>query len=255
MIEGDIEFRDHLIEFKYQKYGTGAPLVLLPGTIGDEQLFTKIQLQVGEEFTTYAFDHPITSKISDIVEIFKIIFDQEINTKFHIIGTSVGGWIAQHLTQRYPEMIRSLIIANSFNDNLILRLNNNFSYKISRFLPWFFIKNTITSHTKSSIFMFDNAQENFDYLSHNIKNLGKSRLRTRLGWSLEKTELPEIQANIPIGIFYTSDDPIVKYELTEILIKNYPDARITKFITGGHFPYLVDPKLYARRIQEFLSSI
>lgn len=254
LIEGNIEFENQLIEFKYQKYGSGSPLVLLPGTIGDERLFTKIQLLVGDEYTTYAFNHLDIVNLSNVVDIFKIIIDQEIKTKIHILGTSVGGWIAQHLAHRYPELINSIIIANSFNDNWILQQKNNLSYKLSKFLPWFFIKSTITSHTRSCIFMFENAQENFDYLSQNIINLGKSGLRARLGWSLEKITLPEIH-DIPIGIFYTSDDPIVKFEVTEILLEKYPDAKIEKFLTGGHFPYLVDPKLYATRITQFLSSI
>ena len=242
------------IEFTYQKYGSGPALVLLPGTIGDETLFTKVQLLVGDKYTTYAFDHLDRGNLTDVIEIFKNIIDQEINTKIHILGTSVGGWIAQHLTYRYPELISSIIIANSFNDNWILQQKNNLSYKLSKFLPWFLIKNTITSHTRSSIFMFENAQENYDYLSQNIIKLGKSRLRARLGWSLEIISLPEIH-DIPVCIFYTSDDPIVKFEVTEILLEKYPNAKVTKFVTGGHFPYLVDSKLYAKRILEFLSTI
>jgi pimeloyl-ACP methyl ester carboxylesterase len=233
----------------------GPPLVLLPGTIGDERLFSRVQILLGDRFTSYAFDHLDPGSFTDVVDIFKIIIDHEINEKFHILGTSVGGWIAQFLAHRNPKLINSIIIANSFNDNSILRQENNFSYKISKFLPWFFLRSSIISHTRSSILMFDNAQENFDYLSQNITNLGKSRLRARLSWSLAEIDLPEISSKIPIGIFYTSDDPIVKFEVTEILLNKYPNAIITKFVTGGHFPYLVDPKLYATRILEFLSSI
>ena len=95
----------------YTEIGTGEALILIPGTLGDEYLFEKVQVPLAERLKSFRIivvDHLDLESLDDVIEWYHSFFTQELEiSSFHLGGTSVGGWIAQHYAMKYPDEVKS----------------------------------------------------------------------------------------------------------------------------------------------------
>ncbi|MHA2274111.1 MAG: alpha/beta fold hydrolase [Candidatus Hodarchaeales archaeon] len=130
----------------YEQAGTGDPVVLIHG-LGDGHEVWNHQIQALAEggFEVFAVDlrgHGDSGK-TDAKHTMER-FTQDINAfmdalglhKAHIVGLSMGGFIAQILTVDFPERVRSLILIGTacelnvrFIDKLQIRLASVLPYK------------------------------------------------------------------------------------------------------------------------------
>jgi 2-hydroxy-6-oxonona-2,4-dienedioate hydrolase len=104
--------------------GTGKPIILIHGAnIGWGQWYKNIA-SLARHFKVYAIDLPGSGRSSrlnftemdmdrDLVEtVSEFIRDRGLS-KAHIVGHSVGGWIAMKLALQKPEQVDKLILVNS----------------------------------------------------------------------------------------------------------------------------------------------
>jgi len=242
------------VPFSYTEAGQGETIILIPGTLGDEYLFEKIQQALADHFRVLVFDHLDLVSLHEVVHTFHQIFTEILGlSSFHVGGTSVGGWIAQHYTMTYPDMVQSLIIGNSFSDNTHLRHQSLRIYKISRFIPWFIFRRVFEKNIRTSLVDYD--PQITRYFIQSLHDMGKTTLRRRLWWSL--TPLPELNLDgqIPKLIIYTKDDSVVSYDITQELIAHYPEAEVAEIETGNHYPYQTNPSAYIDTLSSFFDQI
>ena len=238
------------ISYTYTEIGEGEVFILIPGTLGDEYLFEEVQQGLADRLRVLVFDHLPISSFDDVVDYYHRIFTEILGlTKFHLGGTSVGGWIAQHFTSRYPELVQSLVIGNSFSDNSILREQSLKIYKISRFVPWIIFKRIFEKNVRKSLHDYDT--EIIEYFIQSLTSMKKTNLRMRLWWSLAPQPALGINQELPKLIIYTKDDSVVSYDVTEKLIQHYPEAKISTIETGNHYPYKTNPNPYITALQTF----
>jgi pimeloyl-ACP methyl ester carboxylesterase len=185
----------------------------------------------------------------------KKVLDVLVDSPIHLLGSSVGGWVAQHFTKQYPDQIKSLIIANSFANNQQLRRDNLFSYWLSKLIPTPLLLRTFLRNIASTIAPFDESGVLMEYFKETVMEMGKYILRNRLSWSLQKNALLKLDPKIPKLILYTQDDPIISKTITASTISDYPEAQIANLPEGGHFPYLSRPQEYGQAVLKFLKLL
>lgn len=107
----------------YMKAGNGPPLVLLHGFIIDSQMWRPQIEDLSRDFKVIAWDAPGTGHSSDPPETFTLgdwadclakLLDVLQVKKAHILGLSWGGILAQEFYLRYPELVFSLILADTY---------------------------------------------------------------------------------------------------------------------------------------------
>ena len=107
----------------YQRVGHGPALVLLHGFAYDSRSWRPQLEDLSEDFTMIAWDAPGAGQSSDPPETFEIgdwadcldaflrIVEVE---RAHVLGLSWGGILAQEFYRRYPDQVRSLILADTY---------------------------------------------------------------------------------------------------------------------------------------------
>ncbi|MCE7734775.1 MAG: alpha/beta hydrolase [Candidatus Heimdallarchaeota archaeon] len=239
------------IQFAYTEVGEGDTVILIPGTLGDEYLFEKVQLALASDFHIIVLSHLNITSFDELIDVYHSIFTVKFElTNFHLGGSSVGGWIAQHYTMKYPDHVKSLIIGNSFADNTILRDQSLGLYKITRFIPWFIIKRLFERNTRKSLANYN--PEIAEYFVQSLRSIKKTFLRRKLYWSLAPLPKLVINNEIPKLIIYTKDDSVVSFDNTEVLFEVYPEADVGEIEIGDHYPYRTNPDEYIAKLRAFL---
>ncbi|MCY3411064.1 MAG: alpha/beta hydrolase [Candidatus Heimdallarchaeota archaeon] len=235
------------IRYSYVRSGSGETLILIPGTLGDEKLFEYVEVP---DIDLIVFNHLDLRGIEDIIDAYHILFTKMLGLDtFHLGGTSVGGWIAQHYASMHPKRIKTLIIGNTFSNNRILRDRSLRVYNISKFLPWILLRYFFQKSLNKSLLSYNRAI--IQYFIQSLDSLGKRNLRNRLAWSLEEITLSI--PSVPTSIIYTHDDSVISADITEILIQDYPNAAVYSLEIGDHYPYRTRPDEYSRIIRMIIS--
>jgi pimeloyl-ACP methyl ester carboxylesterase len=112
------------LHITYERAGTGPPLVLLHGYVGDGPTTWRRQIEwLSDEFTVVAWDAPGTGGSSDPPESFGITgyadclagFVEELRLRRpSVAGLSFGGILALELCRRHPTIPKTLILASAY---------------------------------------------------------------------------------------------------------------------------------------------
>lgn len=128
------------IQLYYEIHGSGNPLLLISGLGCDSQDWPETVNELSKHFQVITFDNrgagrsytpktPFT--ISDMAtDTIKLLNYLDIHST-HIIGHSMGGYIAQQIAINYPEYVNKLILESTAP---ISSVRNNLLFK--NFLRW-----------------------------------------------------------------------------------------------------------------------
>jgi 3-oxoadipate enol-lactonase len=110
----------------YRKTGNGAPLVLLHGGEADHAMFDGLVRALDGHFTVIAYDQrdsgatrnaAETYSLADLADDTAALIRGLGHDRAHVMGTSLGGLIAQVLAARHPDCIDRLILSSTWKVN------------------------------------------------------------------------------------------------------------------------------------------
>ena len=111
------------LEIAYQRVGAGPPLVFVHGAAGDSRLWQPQLAGLADEFTVVAWDEPGAGRSSDLPAHFGLADDAHCLAALiesldlgpaHVAGLSWGGTVAQELYRHHPELVATLILADTY---------------------------------------------------------------------------------------------------------------------------------------------
>ncbi|MFH0811292.1 MAG: alpha/beta hydrolase [Pseudomonadota bacterium] len=110
------------IQINYEEYGQGLPLIMILG-LGQDLATWGLQIpELSDRFRLILFDNRDSGKSSRCSETYTTetmardtlgLMDYLGIDKTHLLGTSMGGMIAQHVAIMAPERISSLILSST----------------------------------------------------------------------------------------------------------------------------------------------
>ena len=111
------------LEIAYERAGEGPLLVLVHGAAGDSRMWQPQLAGLAGEFTVVAWDEPGAGRSSDLPADFgladyarclaALIESLELGPA-HVAGLSWGGTVAQELYRHRPELVGTLILADTY---------------------------------------------------------------------------------------------------------------------------------------------
>lgn len=251
------------IEINYQGQGQGTPLILIHGLNSDVSGWVFVVPEFSKCYRTIAIDvrgHGESGK-PDIPYSIKMFsndlynFCQKLRIfKFHILGLSMGGAIAQQFALQHPEMIRSLILVSTF------------SY-IDEYLKEAFLKLRRSLDTGGYPAFFDEVVKlafTPKYIRENpesIATLKEKRIKINspvaiarateacLNFNL-KDEISKI--NLPTLILSGREDVFTPLHLAEQIHKSIKGSEWKIIDEVGHNLYIEKPKEMVEAVLEFL---
>jgi pimeloyl-ACP methyl ester carboxylesterase len=119
-----IEFaRANGLEIAYERAGHGPPLVLVHGAAEDSRVWRRQLAALADELTVVAWDEPGAGRSSELPAGFGLAdFAHSLAALItavglgpaHVAGISWGGTVAQELYRHRPELVASLILADTY---------------------------------------------------------------------------------------------------------------------------------------------
>lgn len=111
------------VEVAYARVGHGPPLVLVHGAGVDGRMWQPQLADLQDEFTVVAWDEPGAGRSSDLPAGFGLadfahslaaVIEALLLGPAHVAGLSWGGTVALELYRHRPELVRTLILADTY---------------------------------------------------------------------------------------------------------------------------------------------
>ncbi len=185
--------------------------------------------------------------------IFTILQEEQIE-KVILVGTSMGGYIAQYLTNYYPEKIIGAVFSNTFPPNSIIKKENYLKSRLLRLIPEILFYRFFVSNIENQILP---TSENSQILKAFLLSLPITKKQFLNRYNIITEEFNLFQedkvTSIPKLIIESENDPLIKPELRHLLKEIYKEAKIYTFSNKGHFPYVIDSSTYNHILYHFLN--
>jgi pimeloyl-ACP methyl ester carboxylesterase len=167
----------------------------------------------------------------------------------HLVGASVGGWLAAEIAIRDTSNIRSLtLIGPAGVRKKDTAIGDPFIRSAEVSADAMFVDSARARELRRPI-------ENDEQIDLHLKN---SIGLARLGWQ-PRLASPELQRwlhriRIPTCLLWGSDDRIMPIEHSQVWLDSLDDARLQVIEGAGHLPHIEDPEKTAAAVAFFVQG-
>ncbi len=260
-----IEFNQAV--FYYESIGQGEPLLFIHGLGSSIRDWENQVAYFGERYRVVALDlrghgksdkppGPYSSKLfaDDIAALIRWL---DIGPA-HVVGLSLGGFIACQLAVDHSDLVRTLIVVNSVpdlpRDTLRDRLRIRSTLLLRQFIVRFFGMRTLGRFLSKKLFPRVDQEELrqtfIERWADNDKHAYMSSLATVPTWNLEH-RLSSITCPTCL---VSGEHDFFPLALKAAFAKKMPDARLVVIPDSGHFTPMDEPVRFNEAVMDFLSK-
>ena len=111
------------LDIAYERVGAGTPLVFVHGAACDGRIWQPQLAALSDEFTVVSWDEPGAGRSSDVPAHFGLadyahclatLIETLALGPAHVAGLSWGGTVVQELYRHHPELVATLILADTY---------------------------------------------------------------------------------------------------------------------------------------------
>lgn len=269
------------LEMFYDEQGSGDPLLLIMGLAADSTAWMFQLPAFAEKYRTIVFDnrgvgrsskpggpytiHEMADDAAGLLDVLDI-------ATAHVVGVSMGGMIAQELTLRHPDRVKSLVLACTYPEpDAEIERQRMFSVTqlggsvtadgqvqidLKAVDPMMFFQNLLPNVFNQAFIMSDLP-----------KLLQVFSGALQYGFSLEAI-LGQVSAvmghkatdrlhqiKVPTLVLTGDADRLIPPANSDVIAKNIPGARLVKIPGGSHGFNFETPDVFNREVLEFLAGV
>lgn len=266
----------------YEVNGSGTPLFLLPGLGLDHRYYRLGEPLLRDVASTVLVDPRGIgeSQKDDPAEVtytaelwaddFAALARELGYRKIDVLGSSLGGSMAQALTLRHPDLVRSLIVIGAFSEldramemNFTLRKKIIAKLGMSEELADFMGLSTMTREFMETDTGLEIMQANQANIRSNSAEHYTAFLDAVLHWGRRlpgqegETLYTETVAGItcPTLVIAGDNDYFIPASFSKKIANAIPGAAYAEVRDGGHIPFIEKPAETAVLVKNFLSEI
>lgn len=247
------------------------PLILLHGTGGHAECYSRNLLAHGEHFDTYAIDligHGYSDKpsfpyeIDVYVEHVRAVIDTLGFNQIRLSGESLGGWVAARFALKYPERVTQIVLNTTGGATMNLEVMQRIKTltmaavatptwdTVKARLEWLMADPaTVTDDLIACRQAIYQAPGMLEAMPH-ILCLQEPDIRQRN--NLTDDEWRAIKA--PTLVLWTDKDPTAAVEVGERITSLIPNSEFALMIGCGHWPQFEDPETFNTLHLRFLKG-
>ena len=244
------------VEWPYLVRGEGPrTLLFLHGMGGAADIWWQQIEALQPDFRIISPTLPAVHTLQEATAGINHILEAENVNRLSIVGTSMGGYIAQYYLSQYPERVEQVVFGNTFPPNEIYRRENGGLRKLVPWLPEWLVMSQFRSNISKTVSPASGYSPLVEaYLLEQYSGLmSKEQFIGRFDIVLDSFAInrsPDRQA-VPKLIIESDNDPLVYPELRSRLKQAYPAAQVHTFSGTGHFTYLNEPEAYIEVLRRF----
>lgn len=276
------------IEIYCEVHGSGEPLILIEGLGYSSWMWYKQLPVLSEDYQVIVFDNRGVGKTDKPEEEYSIEIMAEdaaglLKTlgidSAHVLGVSMGGFIAQELALRHPDMVRSLILVStnmgSYNKPYVSPVFWGGFLKL-----WGFLPEILEASGKASVPVNNyglSREEKIRYglslaLSRKYFDAHPDEVEKIVQWRMDNPQpnyawRNQLQAGIkfdssgrvheikaPALVISGSEDRIIKPESTKELSEALEDSTFKPIEGAGHLLFIERSRKFNNTVLRFLDS-
>ena len=256
------------VNLYYEVHGTGAPVLLVAGLASDSQSWEPVTRELSRYYTVVAPDNrgvgrtdpaDADSSISLMADDCIGLMDYLKLPSVHILGHSMGGFIAMDCALRYPWHVDRLILAataafNSKRNNtllsdwvLYLESGMDLNLWFRNMFYWIFSKDFFENEE-----FLDEAiglARDYPYLQ------SRTGFRKQVQAITEYNCLPSLSAiTAKTLVISGSEDLLFSPQESVLLAERIPDARFTLIEKAAHSIHREYLEVFTGKVRDFLSG-
>jgi maspardin len=232
---------------------TGPALVLIPGTLGRADIFWQQIMALKGQARILALSYPSSGGIVDwAADIAKMI--QILGMKGAVVlGSSLGGFLAQYLAARHGDVMGGLIAANTLPS--VAGIDQMPPYKSD--LESTPIEDLRAGFT-TGLGQWSDPENPYRDLAELLLlevngRIPEAELRARLQALKTGPQLPAVNlASDQVFTVESGDDHLIPPDWQQAVRARLRPARAYRFKTASHFPYVTRPAEYTAMLEEVL---
>jgi len=264
-----LEARNGDVRLAYEVLGANGPVVLfVHGLAYSRRGWGRGPSLLADEFRVVLFDNrgvgdsdapPGPYTVAQMVEDAVAVLDAVGATRAHVVGVSLGGYIAQELAVTHPERVEKLVLLStavaagegavpmpqrgvdgftrfpqlSRDDGLRLLVENSLGDHAVRERP-------------------ELVDEVYRYRLDHAPPLEAWQAQFAAGAGFLHSSRPIEEIRAPTLVLHGGADAIVDARNAELLAQRIPDARLETIPDRGHLAMWQEPEWFSERVREFL---
>ncbi|MCG6910085.1 MAG: alpha/beta hydrolase [Deltaproteobacteria bacterium] len=249
-IEGD--------EWRYLITGEGnRSIVFLHGMGGGYDIWWQQVRHFGKNYRVLAMTYPPIHNLADLSKGVIAIMDKEGLESVRLVGSSLGGYLAQYIVRHYPARIEKAVFGNTFPPNdILVKQAGRMRWLLPMLPEWMIMANLRKTTDASIVPASGNSELVGAYMREQSRGMmHKAQFVSRFQCVLDHFDPPDVEGlGVPVHIIEADNDPLVNEALRELLKATYPTAAVKTFHRKGHFPYLNAAEAYNLTLEEFFNG-
>ena len=229
--------------------GDGQELILMPGTLGRADIFWQQIAALHGRAGILALSYPATGGIADWADDIAALMDRFGMSSATVLGSSLGGYVAQFFAATMPGRTDGLIAANTLSSVAGLDRIPPYSHDLA---------NTPIEALRAGFidgitaWAGDNPERKAleTFLVNEVqRRIGEGEMRTRLSALKTGPALPPQSVDRSrIFVVEAEDDQLIRKPVRDAVRTHLDPARTFRFAHGGHFPYILRPDVYTAMV-------
>ena len=228
-------------------------LLMLPGTLGTAEIFWNQIAALADQVRILAVTYPVSDDALWQVDGLAALCRARGIDRTSVVGSSLGGFLAQWLAARHPALVETLFIGNSLSDPAIANVTGH-DLAALRALPAEAHRGFILASVES----WPETTPAVTRLKAVLRDSG-NRLLSSEALKARILTLRGADAVPPLGlpanrvvVIDCADDPLIPQAVQDDVLARYPGAEHRRLAFGGHYPYVVDPDTYTAILASYL---
>lgn len=241
-------------EWGYVRAGDDGPcLLLIPGTLGRGDIFWQQIEALKDRARIAAVTYPKDGGVIEWCSDLEILCSKLGFVSVTILGSSLGGYVAQYLAATNPGRVVRLIGANTLHSAADLANRPPYSSDLDA-AP---IEELRAGFGRGLLAWKESHPDQAELIDLLMAEVGgripEQELRARLKALKNGPELPPVGLDRSrIATIEGADDPLIPPPMRDAVRERLKPAVAYRFAWGGHFPYVVRPALYVSLLEEQL---
>ena len=225
--------------------GTGEAFLFLPGTLGRADIFFAQIEALAPHRRVLSVSYPDSGGVPEWSASLAVLLQRLGVARAAVLGSSLGGFLAQYFAARNPGLVTHLFPANTLADVGAPRTHLPYSLDLWH-APIEDLRAGFETAMSAARAAYPDWAEMFDLLLAEAGGrILENELRARLDAIKTGPVLPPLSNTADNATTIESvDDPLIVPPMRDaVRARNAPAAGF-RFLWGGHFPYLLRPALY-----------
>ncbi|TFH37758.1 MAG: alpha/beta hydrolase [Anaerolineales bacterium] len=244
------------IPWDYVALGEGGSTALfLPGAAGSYDIWWQQLTGLADDLRLISISYPPIDTLEGLSAGLNQLLQNEGVERFHVIGSSMGGYLAQYLASTQPDSLLSAVCANTFVPTQpVLRILPTLQIFI-RLLPLPVLMTAFRWIVQHRLVPAggDHPLLHAYLMETSFSGLTKDDLLARSTCTMQSFTPCRVEdQSFPMLIIESANDPLIQPHIRQALLQMYPLAQRHTFRQAGHFPYLSRADSFTATLRSFL---